>query len=256
MAVWNTELCEIVDVEPKSVQSMPDVLERWHRLLHMWTPLARWYNRKQEVYLVRVGSLLYPELLHQERPTTRSQVREERLQRIPHGKNNFKGDRKKHYENIHDRFIRDKWFRKTMIELGRSNEVILEMDRLASEDHSLIATEEEIDVYRGSWWIRSNVVNFDTMPTRRQPYFKKALSTMHRLKKAEDKAHYENWSQSSSSWWQWQTTWWHPYYETSPQRWTEHWSNGETCVTSESSFFICGMHLTKNLMHNLQWLYR
>ena len=24
-----------------TVQCMPDVLERWHRLLHMWTPLAR-----------------------------------------------------------------------------------------------------------------------------------------------------------------------------------------------------------------------
>ena len=115
--------------------------------------------------------------------------------------------RKKHYENIHDRFIRVKFFRKTMIELGRSEEILLEMDRLASEDHS--ATEEEIDVYRGNWWIRSNVVNFDTIPTRHRPDFKKALSTLHRLKKAEDKAHYENWSQSSSSWWQWQTTWWH-----------------------------------------------
>ena len=49
-----------------------------------------------------------------------------------------------------------------MIELGRSEEVILEMDRLASEDHSHIATEEEIDVYRGNWWIRSNLV----IPTR------------------------------------------------------------------------------------------
>ena len=61
------------------------------------------------------------------------------------------------------------------------------MDRLASEHHSHIATQEEINVYRGNWWIRSNVVNLDTMPTRRQPDFKKALSTLHRLKKAEDK---------------------------------------------------------------------
>ena len=96
------------------------------------------------------------------------------------------------------------------------------MDRLASEDHSHIATKEEIDVYRGNWWIRSNVVNFDTMPTRRQSDFKKALSTLYRLKKAEDKKHYENWSQSSSSWWQWQTNWWEPYYENSPQRWSDH----------------------------------
>ena len=119
--------------------------------------------------------------------------------------------RKKQYENIHDRFIRDTLFRKTMIELGRSEEVILEMDRPASEDHSHIATEEEIDVYRGNWWIRSNLVNSDAMPIRRRLVFKKALSTLHRLKKTEDEAHYENWSQSSSSWWQWQTTSWHPY---------------------------------------------
>ena len=118
--------------------------------------------------------------------------------------NNFKrGVERKHYENIHDRFIRDTLFRKTMIELGRSEEVILEMVRLSSEDHSHIATEEEFDVYRGNWWIRSNLVTSDTMPIRRRPDFKKALSTLHRLK-TEDKAHYENWSQSSSSWWQWQ----------------------------------------------------
>ena len=84
-----------------------------------------------------------------------------------------------------------------MIELGRSEEVILKMDRLAREDHSHIATEE-IDVYRGNWWIRSNLVDSDTMPIRHRPDFKKALSTLHRLKKAEDKAHYENWSRSSS----------------------------------------------------------
>ena len=108
-----------------------------------------------------------------------------------------------------------------VIELGRSEKVILEMDRLANEDHTHIATEEEIDENRGNWWIRSNFVDSDTMPIRHRLDFKKALSTLHRLKKAEDKAYYENWSQSSSSsWWQWQTSWWYPAYETSPQRWT------------------------------------
>ena len=150
-------------------------------------------------------------------------VRDERwLQRIPQGKQLQKRCRKKQHGNVHDRLIRDALFGEAVIGLGRSEEVVLEMVRLASEDHSHIATEEEIDVYRGNWWIRSNVVNFDTMPKRRQPDFKKALSTLYLLKKAEDKAYYENWSQSSSSWWQWQTNWWEPYYENSPQRWTQH----------------------------------
>ena len=75
-----------------------------------------------------------------------------------------------------------------MIDIGRSEEVILEMDRLANEDHTHIATEEEIYENRGNWWIRSNFVRSDTMRVRHRPDFKKALSTLHRLKKAEDKA--------------------------------------------------------------------
>ena len=36
-----------------------------------------------------------------------------------------------------------------MIELGRSEKIILEMDQLASENHTHVATRAEIDVYRG-----------------------------------------------------------------------------------------------------------
>ena len=84
--------------------------------------------------------------------------------------------------NIHDRFIRDTWFRKTMLELGRTEEVIREMDKLANEDHTHHATAEEISVYRNNWWIRSNFVAFDTIPVRHRADFKEALSTLRRLK--------------------------------------------------------------------------
>ena len=137
--------------------------------------------------------------------------------------------RKKQYKNIHDRFIRDTWFRQTMLELGRTEEVILKMDRLANEDHTphchrrrnqrvswqLVDTFEfcgfRHDAGKASSWLQESIVN------------------LYRLKKAEDAAHYQNWSQSSSSsWWQWQGSWWHPSSETSPRRWTWHWSNVET----------------------------
>ena len=49
-----------------------------------------------------------------------------------------------------------------MTELGRSKEIILEMDRLASEDHSHIATEKEFDANRGNWW----TVRILWVPTR------------------------------------------------------------------------------------------
>ena len=56
--------------------------------------------------------------------------------------------RKKKYDSIQDRYIRDKTFRKAMIEVGRSEKIIKEMDQLASEDHTYKATKEEIDVKR------------------------------------------------------------------------------------------------------------
>ena len=214
MAVGNTELCEIVDVEQKSQCRV--CLTYWDAgiVYCKCGHLMEDDTTENKKYISSVLDLFSIPNFY---------IRKGR----PHGYRYGKKEGCKEFHTAKQlqrrcRNIRDKFFRKTMIELGRSEEIILEMDRLASEDHSHIATPEEIDVYRGNWWIRSNVVNFDTMPTRRQPDFKEAFSTLHHLKKAEDKAHYENWSQSSSSWWQWQTTWWHPYYETSPQRWTEH----------------------------------
>ena len=131
--------------------------------------------------------------------------------------------KKRQFLSIHVRFIRDAWFRKTMIELGRTEEVIRKMDKLANEDHTHIATEEELNVYRSNWWIRSNFVGSDTMPIRHRLDFKEALSTLRRLKNAEDQAYYQNWWAklflvlvamarflvASSS-------------ETSPRRWTSH----------------------------------
>ena len=73
-----------------------------------------------------------------------------------------------------------------MIEGGRSEQMIIEMDKLASEDHSYRANKEEIEFYRGNRWIHTNVEHFDSVPTRYEPEFKNALSTMQRLKRAED----------------------------------------------------------------------
>ena len=100
--------------------------------------------------------------------------------------------KKRHFLSIHDRFIRDTWFRKTMLELGRTEEVIREMDKLANENHTHIATEEELNVYRSNWWIRSNFVGSDTMPIRHRPDFKEALSTLRGLKNAYYQAYYHH----------------------------------------------------------------
>ena len=56
-----------------------------------------------------------------------------------------------------------------MLELGRTEEVIREMDKLANEDHTHHATEEELNVYRSNWWIRSNFVGSDTDAHKASP---------------------------------------------------------------------------------------
>ena len=67
-------------------------------------------------------------------------------------------------------------------ELGRTEEVIREMDKLANEDHTHIATEKELNVYRSNWWIRSNFVGSDTMPIRHRPDQLCVASRMQRIK--------------------------------------------------------------------------
>ena len=121
--------------------------------------------------------------------------------------------KKKFYLGIHDRFIRDEKFRKNMFDIGRTEEMCREMDKLADEDHTHHITPEEIRVYRNNWWIRSNTVGSDTMPVRHRPDFKQALSTLRQLKHQEDTAHQQRWRSYSSSWWNWQESWWHSSYE-------------------------------------------
>ena len=53
--------------------------------------------------------------------------------------------RKREYDSIHDRFIRDKTFRKGNDRIGRTEQMIIEMDKLANEDHSYKASKEEIE---------------------------------------------------------------------------------------------------------------
>ena len=180
MAAGNTELCEIVDVEPKS--QCRACLTHWSAGIVYCTcgHLMKDDTTENKKYISSVLDLFsIPNFyIRKGRPHGHRYGKAPGCKEYHTANQLQKRCRKKKCDNIHDRFIRDKFFRKTMIELGRSEEIILEMDRLASEDHSHIATKEEIDVYRGNWWIRSNVVNFDTMPTRRQPDIKKALSTL------------------------------------------------------------------------------
>ena len=89
-AAGNTELCEIVDVEPKS--QCRGCLTYWNVGIVCCTcgHLLEDDTTENKKYISSVLDL-HPELLHQEGPTTRSQIREGTwLQRIPHGKSTSK----------------------------------------------------------------------------------------------------------------------------------------------------------------------
>ena len=128
MAAGNTELCEIIDVEPKS--QCRACLTHWSTGIVYCTcghlmkddttenkkyissvldlfSIPNFYIRKGRPHGYRYGKA----------PGCKEYHTANKLQRKC---------RKKKYNNIHDRFIRDKFFRKTMIELGRSEEIILD----------------------------------------------------------------------------------------------------------------------------------
>ena len=224
-AAGNTELCELLDVEPKA--QCRACLAYWNVGIVYCTcgHFLRDDTKENKKYIKSVLDLFSTPnfYIRKGRPHGHRYGKKEGDQEYHTANQIQKKCKKRQFLSIHDRFIRDTWFRKTMLELGRTEEVICEMDKLANEDHTHIATEEELNVYRSNWWIRSNFDGSDTMLIRHRPDFKEALSTLRRLKNAEDQAYYQNWWQSSSSsWWNWQDSWWHPYNETSPQRWTQH----------------------------------
>jgi hypothetical protein len=218
-AAGNTELCELLDVEPKA--QCKACLAYWDVGIVYCTcgHFLRDDTTENKKYIKSVLDLFSIPNFY---------IRKGR----PHGHRYGKKDgdheyfianqlnkkcKKKNFLNIHDRFIRDARFRKTMIEMGRTEEVIRQMDKLANEDHTHIATEDEINVYRSNWWLRSNIVNSDTIPVRHRAEFKAALSTLHRIKNQEDW-----WQSSSSSWWTWQDSWWHPQSDYHHDERTQH----------------------------------
>ena len=122
--------------------------------------------------------------------------------------------KKKFFQVIHDRFIRDETFRNRMMENGRDEDACRQMDVLAHEDHTHHLTPREYYHYKSNWWLRSNKTGSNTVPVERRPDSKQALSTLQQLKQKEEGAQRkQQWAQSSSSssWWNWQGSWWTPY---------------------------------------------
>ena len=127
--------------------------------------------------------------------------------------------KKRDFQGIHDRFIRDPEFRIRMIENHRDEDLCRRWDALADEDHTYHLSEEEYFYYMNKWWITLNKSGSDILPLRKRSDFKQALSTLERLHQEAGEEQFvstpywknKQWksaSRSSSTWWEWQGSWW------------------------------------------------
>ena len=79
--------------------------------------------------------------------------------------------KKRQFQGIHDRFLRDHEFRIRMIEHHRDEEVCRRWDALADEDHTHHLTEQEYFYYKNKWWLHSNKQGSNTIPLRNRSDF-------------------------------------------------------------------------------------
>ena len=121
MAAGNTELCEIINVEPEvTVQSMPYALE-YRELCTVHVDFLKDDIAENKKYISSVLDLFsIPNFyIRKGRPHGQRYGKAPGCKEYHTANQLAKKCRKKKYDSIHDRFIRDKTFRKTMIEVGR-----------------------------------------------------------------------------------------------------------------------------------------
>ena len=224
--VVNIELCELLETEPRTQCKV--CLSYWNIGIVYWTcgHFLRKGSGENQKFIKCTMDLSIPEYV----------IKKGR----PHGQRYGKkpGDReyytanqlkkkckKKFFQGIHDRFIRDETCRNRMVEHGRDEDVCRQWDALADEDHTHHLTPQEYHHYKSNWWLTSNKTGSNTVPVEHRPDFKQALSTLQQLKQKEGAQRNQQWAQrsSSSSWWSWRFLVDSLFLWKSPWRWTKYW---------------------------------
>ena len=145
-AAGNTELCELLDVEPKAqckvCPSYWDIVIVYCTCGHFLRDDTK-EDKKYFNYFLDLFSILNY-YIKKGRPHGHRYGEKKREHECFIANQLKKKCKKREFLSIHDRCIRDARFRKTMIELGRTEDVIREMDKLANEDHTSNAAEEKL----------------------------------------------------------------------------------------------------------------
>ena len=126
---------------------------------------------------------------------------------------------KMNFEGIHDRFQKDLTFRDAQHRIDRTEEVCIQMDKDAQKDFTYRMSSDEYFRYKKNWWISLNTSGRNE-PMKLRSNFSEALTKLHRLhhESGEERLaliplwQYQKWhpssSSSSTSWWQWNDSWW------------------------------------------------
>ena len=211
------------DGTQNAVQSMFIILEHWYPLLHVHF-LLKGRGANQQFINFSMDLLSVPEYVIKKGP-----LHGHRYGKKPGDKEHFTANKlkKRCFQGIHDRFTRDPEFRNQMIENHRDEEFCRRWDALADEDHTHHLTIQEYLHYKSKWWLHSNKQGSNTVPVTHRPDFKQALSTLQRLKQEAEgdpqvptySYKHKQWEarSSSSTWWNWQGSWWTPYHSESQE---------------------------------------
>ena len=126
---------------------------------------------------------------------------------------------KRGFEGIHDRFQNDSTFRESLLSIDRTQEVCIQMDKDAQKDFTYRMSQDEYFRYKKNWWISLNTSGKNE-PMKLRSHFGEALAKSYRLHRecGEERLapipswQYQTWhpssSSSSTSWWQWNDSWW------------------------------------------------
>ena len=159
--VGNIELCELLETEPNTQCTASIILEYRNDLLHVRAFLAQrnTFNRKFVKYTMDFISV--PEYV-----IKKGRPHGHRYGKKPGDKEYYMANqlkkkcKKRDFQGIHDRFLRDQEFRIRMIENHRDEDLCRRWDALADEDRTHHLTTQEYFHNKNKWWLHSKKRRF------------------------------------------------------------------------------------------------
>ena len=145
LEVGNIELCELLETEPKAQCKV--CLSYWDIGIVYCTCghfLRKGREENQKFIKYTMDLLSIPDYyIKKGRPHGHRYGKKPRDKEFYIAHQLKEKCKKKYFQGIHDRFIRNEKFRKNMIDNGRTEEICRQMDDLADEDHTHHLTPQE-----------------------------------------------------------------------------------------------------------------